>query len=54
MASTFFSAFNGSTFQLSKLGADQSVTQWTAIGDLSPADLTEFDGNVWFAGSAVP
>ena len=48
MASTFFSAFNGSTTQLFKLGGDQSVTQWTAIGNLSPVDLTEFDGNVWF------
>src|SRR6266516_2837047 len=50
MASTFFSAFNGSTIQLYKLGADQSVTQWTAIDNLFPFDPTEFDGNAWFAG----
>ena len=54
MPSTFFSAFNGSSTQLYKLGADQSVTQWTAIDNIAPTDLTEFDGNVWFAGSAVP
>src|SRR5262249_43889005 len=52
MASTFFHAFNGSTTELYKLGADQSVTQWTAIA-LNPIDLTEFDGNVWFRGTSA-
>src|SRR5262249_42251467 len=57
MPSTFFRAFNPSNggSQLYKLGADQSVTQWTAInpggGGLGPGDLTEFDGNVWFNGA---
>src|SRR5262249_27020101 len=56
MASAFFTAFNGSSTQLYKLGADQSVTQWTALntgpghGLTGPPDLTEFDGNVWFNG----
>ena len=54
MASAFFQANNGSTSQLYRLGADQSVMQWTAnpgIGfGLAPNDLTEFDGNVWFRG----
>src|SRR5262249_42508939 len=49
----FFSAANV-TFQLYKLGDDQSVTQWTAINTgglgLTPFDLTAFDGNVWFDG----
>src|SRR5262249_45584866 len=53
MASAFFQAFNGSTTQLYKLGADQSVMQWTAIDNLSPFDLTEFDGNVWFGGNTA-
>jgi len=53
MPSTFFHATNGSTTQLYKLGADQSVTQWPAIGNLSPVDLTEFDGNVWFRGNTA-
>jgi len=40
MASTFFSASPmTSNTQLFKLGGDQSVTQWTAIGNLDPFDL---------------
>src|SRR5215467_4054066 len=52
MASAFFiaSPSPGGGDQLYKLGADQSVTQWTAINNLNPFDLTEFDGNVWFGG----
>jgi len=62
MPSTFFSAFTPAAapvdegFQLYQLGADQSVTQWTAIGDVgapggfNPLDLTEFNGAVWFEG----
>src|SRR5262249_17251136 len=42
------------TFQLYKLGDDQSVTQWTAINaaglGLTPFDLTSFNGSVWFDG----
>jgi len=53
MPSTFFRAFNGSTSQLYKLGADQSVTQWTAIDNLTPVDLTEFNRNVWFGGNTA-
>jgi len=29
------------------------VTQWTAIANLAPFDLTEFDGNVWFSGNTA-
>ena len=55
MPSAFFTATSPNAgIQLYKLGADQSVTQWTAIDNIAPTDLTEFDGNVWFAGSAVP
>src|SRR5215831_13027182 len=60
MPSTFFSAFipgAAEGFQLFKLGADQSVTQWTAIEGtggmdpgFNPLDLTEFNGAVWFEG----
>jgi len=54
MPSTFFNASNPANGgQLYKLGADQSVTQWTAILNLNPVDLTEFDGNVWFAGNTA-
>src|SRR6266404_3190549 len=57
MASAWFSANNGSGFQLYKLGFDESVTQWTAnpgnagLGlGLDPRDLTVFNNAVWFAG----
>jgi hypothetical protein len=52
MASAFFIASGGSPdfSQLYTLGADESVTKWTAIDNLFPIDLTEFDGNGWFVG----
>src|SRR6266446_2843193 len=57
MASAWFSANNGSGFQLYKLGFDESVTQWTAnpgnagLGlGLDPRDLTVFNNAVWFTG----
>src|SRR5262249_29250593 len=54
MASTFFTATPmAGGAQLFKLGVDQSVTQWTAIANLTPNDLTEFNGNVWFGGNTA-
>src|SRR5262249_61900137 len=54
MASAFFTAIPmAGGRQLFKLGGDQSVTQWTAIANLAPFDLTEFDGNVWFSGKTA-
>jgi hypothetical protein len=51
MAAAYFSAFNGISTQLYKLGFDESVTKWTDPGfNLFPTDLTFFNNAVWFEG----
>src|SRR5260221_1536147 len=53
--------FNGETTsqheQLFKLGADGSVTQWTAVGpslfEFQSGDLTVFNNALWFDGRAA-
>src|SRR5262249_10364732 len=50
----WFSAFDGASTQLYKLGADDSVTKWTNInagsGGLDPFHMTQFAGAPWFEG----